>query len=178
MSVGWSSEAKTKLQSRTCEVLWRTYIDVITSLGVYEVNEPEITDYVLKLPPIERSSSIIAKNWETHPITLPVNNQTSYFTPNIIQDSRTAKLDNIWQRGWVSGEADFRLCKVYIEQSVKISTGWETKRRFQGMIIDLNFIIAKSGVVCEIIARSDVLDALSAVFTTGDGFSLEQNPPP
>ncbi len=169
MSVGWSSTAKTAIQDG-CPVEFSAHIDVEQNgTGSYGVNIVDVTAYVIEpWPRLKRASSVIAKNWETSPIILKVNNSSGYFTPNLCSVAKDT-VTNVWQTR-PSGEAKYRECKVYIKEKVTLPDGsTEEKTRFQGMIIDINPIIDKSQMIMEVIIRDQLFDALDRIFEIGDG---------
>lgn len=171
MAVGFTSDAQDAILNGA-RVMSLIYIDVEQNgTGSYGVNVIDITTYQSgELPKLKRSSSIISKKWKTEPIVLRVNNATGYFTPNMCGVSKD-QVTNVWQSR-PSGEADYKECKLYIDQEVLLpDKTTETLRRFSGMIVHLNFIIDGHYSLCEIVVRDNFLNALDQTFEIGDGGS-------
>lgn len=179
MAYAWTDEAEAALQSNTCFTRAKAYIDVEQNgTGSYGVNVIDITDYVLRFDEIERASLAVDKNYQVKAYTLAVNNDTNYFTPNLMSGART-DVTNIWQSR-PSGEAEPRMCRLYIKLAVTVAgnpsgspptdSSVEEQTIYRGKILDLNFIIG-ADVQCEITARDDFLDALDVVLASSEGGS-------
>lgn len=167
--MGWTSAVVLALASRKCASKWTVYIDVEQDgTGVYGVQVIDVSDYVLNVGKIERSTMACDRDWNVTPNVTTVDNGTAYFTRNLMV-GHTAKIPNIWSTR-PSGEADARDCRLYIDLTLTPETGTaETKRMFEGKILSVNPMENGAEASCEIESRSFLLDPLDTVLKIGDG---------
>jgi len=164
----WSTDAVAALRAG-CPVEYLVYIDVVDSGGDYGNYMHDITNRVMGIGPIRRSSTIIEKNFKTYPNTVIVKNEDKYFTAEWYYGDRAGLANTIW-KDRDAGEADPEDCKIKINMRLTLpDRTTETMPLYEGRITLVNYIQSKRESICEIVSRDDAFDDLDYEFDYADG---------